>query len=809
MESMQSDAARWDRLQALFHLVEGVPEEDRGRILAGACDDPDLRERVLTLLRAAERVDAPTPQQLPAHTPPEHIGSYALLQRLGSGGMGTVYLVERDAAGVRQRAALKMLAPHAAGPSLVERFHREQRILASLDHPNITRMLDAGLDAGGQPYLVMEYVEGRHLDAYCDERKLGIDDRLRLFLKICEAVEYAHRSLVVHLDLKPSNILVTAEGTPKVLDFGTSKLIQTDGQITSTVPVTPSYASPEQLRNESVTTASDVYSLGVILYELLAGRRPSGESSMAVLIERAVEEKEPVRLDHTVTGAAAENRSITEGRLRSLLAGDLSTIVRKCLSPRPRDRYASVHALAEDIDHYLDGRPVLAQKQTTLYHLRKFVRRNSGKVAASLIMLIALIAALGYAWWGQQQAVREGQRALRMQTFLYRLFKIANSNFTGKPAATVREFLQLGLKVLPTYVKDPADLRQAQLALGESIFWNGDLAEAERVYTQVQQTASRAGDAAAEAEALVYLGDIARQQGQYDLALSRTARSLLLSRRPGVPPRTRVLGAGSYALARETAGQRTDENLRLWEFAVKESRDHGLPPHEIGEMLGYLGQALFARGRLDEAEKDYQDALLLYRQDPLSICSQNGLLIGLGRIRLAQAREEESLPLYRQAYDASMTCSGPDDLGTLDAAAHWAGAMTRAGRWKEALPLLEDALPAWRKAYPVNSPSLFNELSYLGLAYTEAGRYEDAERIATELLASAEKMQGTVPSNDRRFGLIHWLMAIALAGEGRYREALPQVEAADRNLSSHSATPLERKDAAKAKALLAEVRAHL
>ncbi|MGI8745181.1 MAG: protein kinase domain-containing protein [Bryobacteraceae bacterium] len=807
---MESDAAHWVQLQALFHIAEAVPEQDRERILRDRCADSDLRNRVLDLVRAAEKeqaavciVTASSDYQLGS------IGPYVVIKRLGSGGMGTVYLVERNASGIIQRAALKVLSPHGTGPSFLERFHREQCILASLDHPNITRLLDAGVHQDAQPYLVMEYVEGQRLDVWCDDRVLSVDERLRLFLKICEAVDYAHRNLVVHLDLKPSNILVTLEGTPKVLDFGTSKLIELDGQVTATMPVTASYASPEQLRSETITTASDVYSLGVILFELLAGQRPSGEASLAAMIERAVEEKEPARLDSAVTSAAAEKRGITEGRLRSLLAGDLSTIVRECLSPRPLDRYASVYALSDDIQRYLDARPVLAQRQTTFYHARKFVRRNSGKVAASLVMLIALCAALGYAWWGQQQAVREGQRALRMQAFLYRLFKMANSNFTGKPAATVREFLQLGLQVLPTYIKDPADLRQAQLALGESIFWNGDLTDARQVYEQVEASAKSAGDAGAEAEAQVYLGDIARQEGDFDAALSRTAQALDLSRTRGVPPRTRVLGAGSYALVRENLGRRTEENLRLWEFAVKESRAHGLPPHEIGEMTAYLAAALAARGRLDESEKQYQEALRLYRQDPLALCNQADVLEGLGNVRLWQAREAESIPLYRQAYEASLRCSGPEDRGTLAAAAYWAGALARAGRWQEALPPLESALPAWRRAYPVHSPSLYTELSYLGLAYFEAGRYQDAERLAAEVLAMMDTLQGKLPSTDRRYGLVRWLMGAALAGQGRYREALPHAEAGDRILAGNQTTPLGEKDAAKARALLKDVRSRV
>src|SRR5271170_4105417 len=283
---MTQDAQNWDQLQALFYLVETAPERDRERLLVENCLDPGLRQRVMTILKASE-VDSKNDTPAGAPTLTGKIGPYSVIRHIGAGGLGSVYLVERMMGGALQRSALKVLAPHAAGPSFVERFHREQHILASLDHSNITRLLDGGLSEGGQPYLVMEYVDGVPIDVYCDERSLGIAERLKLFLRVCDAVAYAHRNLVVHLDLKPSNIFVTSDGTVKLLDFGTSKLIQPGSLLTTTVLATPAYASPEQLRNEPVTTACDIYALGAILFELLAGRRPGDKASVAEMIERA------------------------------------------------------------------------------------------------------------------------------------------------------------------------------------------------------------------------------------------------------------------------------------------------------------------------------------------------------------------------------------------------------------------------------------------------------------------------------------------------------------------------------------------
>ena len=599
---MTQDADNWEQLQALFHLVEATPEADRESLLIENCTDPELRHRVMTIFRASQ-IESKNAAPAGAPTLTGKIGPYTVIKHVGAGGIGSVYLVERIVGGGLQRSALKVLAPHAADPSFVERFHREEHILASLDHPNITRMTDAGLTETGHPYLVMEYVDGVQLDAYCDERNLGIPERLTLFLRVCDAVAYAHRNLIVHLDLKPSNILVTSDGNVKLLDFGTSKIIQSDVFLTTTLMATPAYASPEQLRNEPVTTACDVYALGAILFELLAGHRPNDHTSIPELIERAIKEQEPESLTNSITKSAAEHCGFSENRLRQSLAGDLTTIVAKCLRPRPQERYPSVDSLSGDIERFMAGMPILAHPQTSWYRLGKFVRRHRGAVFATALVALALMTSLGYAAWRQQQALREGERALHMQTFMSHLFKLANANHTGKPAATVQEFLQLGVKILPDYIKNPADLREAQIGLAESMYENGDLDNAQKVYTQTIASAKAAGDAEAEAESEAASGNIAYLQGQVDIGQVLTAHALELSRKPGISPSVRVWSAIYYAWNRDNNGFRSDENVRLLQFAVKECRDNKLDPSETADALYNLGEDLELRGRMDEAEQ--------------------------------------------------------------------------------------------------------------------------------------------------------------------------------------------------------------
>src|SRR5271165_2033611 len=801
---MTDDAQNWVQLQALFYLVETVPEADRERLLSENCRDPELRHRVMTILKASE-VDSKSSAPSGAPTLTGKIGPYTVIRQIGAGGLGSVYLVERMMGGALQRSALKVLAPHAAGPMFVERFHREEHILASLEHPNITRMADAGLTETGHPYLVMEYVDGVQLDAYCDERNLEIPERLQLFLQVCDAVAYAHRNLIVHLDLKPSNILVTTDGTVKLLDFGTSKMIQPDRFLTTTVMATPAYASPEQLRNEPVTTACDVYALGVILFELLAGRRPNERASVAEMIERAFHEQEPESLPNAITSSGAEHRGLSENRLRQLLTGDLATIVQKCLCPRPQDRYPSMDSLIGDIQRFLAGMPILAHPQTAMYMLGKFVRRNRKAVLTVALAAIVLAAAVGYAVWRQQQALREGQRALHMQTLMSRVFKLANSNHTGKPAATVQEFLQIGVKALPDYIKNPADLRKAQNSLAESMYENGDLDSAQKVFTQAIASAKAAGDIEAEAEAEAYSGNIAYLQGEVDQGQALTAHALELSRKPGISPSVRVWSAIFYAWNRDNNGFRSDENVRLLQFAVKETRDNKLSAGETADALYNLGQDLELRGRLDEAESIFNEALRVYSQDPSTLCEQSEVLGELAYVTEMRGNISASIPIYQRSYDGFSACSGPNSRGALTQQEYLSDALIKLGRAAEALPRMEAAMPPLRKILGT-SPDLAEPLNFLAEADVATGHYAAAEQAAKEMV---DVQTGKVAPTDRRFGASHLLWAEALAGEHRYQEALPHAEIADKLLAINAVSAGAKARSAEAHRLLLDLQARM
>jgi len=409
---------RWQKVKEVLAIVLEVPAAQRGTCLDEVCGaDESLRREVELLLsedhqagsqfldetalgRAAAALMPETDTRLDGRS----IGVYKMLERIGTGGMGEVYRAVRTDGVYDKEVAIKLVRSGFDSGSLIERFHNERRILASLEHPNIARLLDGGTTDDGIPYLVMELIEGERIDLYCDQRNLPIGERLQLFRQVCSAVQYAHKRLVIHRDIKPSNILITEDGSTKLLDFGIAKILKEEAQptVTLTQAMTPEYASPEQVRGEPVTTATDVYSLGVVLYQLLTGRSPyPADTRSPHKLALAVCETEPIPPSSVVltsdkssnTGSENFANRIGEhsaGRLQRRLAGDLDNIVLMALRKEPERRYSSVEQFADDLRRHIDGLPVIATRGSWIYRAGKFSRRHKVGMAASLAAFLAL-----------------------------------------------------------------------------------------------------------------------------------------------------------------------------------------------------------------------------------------------------------------------------------------------------------------------------------------------------------------------------------------------------------------------------------
>ena len=392
---------RWSEVEGILQTALELPESEQDAWIARECEGrPEVRREVESLLRAhraAETFLEPHPHTLEGR----RIGPYLLVEEIGAGGMGAVYRARREDETFKQQVAVKLMrASLEIRPEAVRRFLEERQILAGLAHPNIARLLDGGYTSEGTPYIVMEYVAGTPITDYCARNELDLNARLRLFLQLATGVEFAHQRLVIHRDIKPANVLVTGEGTPKLLDFGIAKLLDPEaaGADTTVRPLTPDYASPEQVRGRAMSTVSDVYSLGVLLYELVAGRRP-------------------YKLADTPLDQAIETICVTDPAPPSTVSQDvpedLDAIVMKALRKEPESRYASVREFAEDIDRYLGFRPVLARQGTYRYVARKFVRRHRAGAATAAAASIFLAASAALVIRESQVARFERDRAQR------------------------------------------------------------------------------------------------------------------------------------------------------------------------------------------------------------------------------------------------------------------------------------------------------------------------------------------------------------------------------------------------------------
>ena len=780
-----SGGDRWLEVDALFQAALDREPGEREDFLNEACgDDVELREAVERLLRAASDsreflsrpIDALAPvswDDVLARVPGgmagvgrrdddadrsgERVGPYRLLHEIGRGGMATVYLADRADGLWNQRVALKLVRRGLDTDDVIRRFSHERQILSSLNHPNIGRLLDGGTTEDGLPYLVMEYVQGTPITEYCDGQRLSVAERLRLFCYVGEAVQHAHRSLVVHRDLKPSNILVTAEGRVKLLDFGIARILDPaeDGVETRTGfrPLTPEYASPEQLSGETITTASDVYQLGVLLCELLSGSRPYSvrrllsPSRLATYLGTV----EPSLPSALVTPEAAERRGRDPGRLVQELKGDLDTIVREALPKEPGRRYPSAEALVADLERHLAGRPIRARPPTLVYRTGKLFRRRPWLLPAVAAVIVVLS---GYAFTmvrhsrqletERNLAHREAQRAEEVQRLLVDVFRSVDpyERYDGdgepSPDLTVREALVMGAERVRAELHHRPYLKASLLGAIGDVYANLDLVTSARELRE---------------EALAIEEEI---HGPRSPQVARSLRKLgNLLAREGSPDSAEVLLTRSLERTREI---------------------HGPGDTAVAGVLTDLGELAIQRGRPDLAEDRLLSALELLRdQRPLPaarLAAANAALLdiypGQGRMREARAVAEEAVRLHRLAY-------GDEDPRTALALVERADLYDWEGRG-------EDAVPVYRKALAILDRTLGPDHGYtltarnnLAVTLGHLGDLEGAEAAHRRILEALEALPG---DRVRSRADAHQNLAVVLQDRGALVEAEAQVREA-------------------------------
>ena len=742
------DATRRRRVAELFSRALELDPEPRRTLLAAECArEPGLRSEVESLLAAAaaagdylgagfdgDRAAVLIRDDEGARIP-DRVGPYRLLHELGRGGMGAVYLAERADDAFRKQVAIKLVRGGWASAEALRRFRTERQVLATLEHPNIARLLDGGTTEDGLPYVVIELVDGEPIDEFCARQRLGIDERIGLFLAVCDAVAYAHRNLVVHRDIKPSNVLVAADGTPKLLDFGIAKLLEPGDDETAVAtrgarPMTPAYASPEQVRGEAINTSSDIYSLGALLYELLTGRPPlqlGGKSSAEV--ERIVSELQP---DPPQTGRR-----------------DLDNVVLAALRKEPAERYSTVAELAEDLRRFLGGHPVSARRATLAYRAGKYLRRHRFAAAAALAGLALLTATA--AFYTRRLAVErdlarsEAGKARQVTELLVGLFRGPSS---GRGAeVTAREILDVGARRLDVELRDQPEVHAELLTTVARVYLELDLLD-EAASLAEQAIALRRelfGDDSAEvADSREVLAQVKLVQADYDAAreLLGRVRDVRASRfgRESVEYAKALYGMASLEMQMSNDAQAAEILERV--LPLRE-RLLGSDHLDVARTLNLLAIVSRRLDRPDRAEALYRRAITIYERTlgpdhPDLGRTLNNLAVLLsrtGRLEEARATYERALAIYERAL-------GPDhDLvaGTLD---NLGETLMDLGRPEEALPLVRRALDYREKHLGPHHRSTGTTLNTLANIYRELGRYDEAVPLYERAIAATEASLG-------------------------------------------------------------------
>jgi len=790
-EAWGPERARWERLQTLLDAVEALPEADRAGSLEEACpEDADLRAEALALLAVEPEAGAYLDgfaRELASRggdfpdLSGKRIGAYRLLRPLGRGGMGVVYEAQRADGEFEQRVALKLLALALTGTEAHRRFLAERQILAGLEHPAIARVLDGGVTEDGTPWFAMEHVEGLPIDAYCDRHRLGIRERLELLLQACEAVEHAHRRLVVHRDLKPANVLVTDDGRVKLLDFGIAKLLDAEAAPATRTALrlmTPAYASPEQVRGEPVTTASDVYQLGVLLYELLTGKRPyllrhggTGE------LERAILEQVPSRLSAAVsreqapTGpigagasveAACRSRRSSLARLRRRLRGDLDTIAFKALAKEPGRRYGSADRLAQDIRRHLDALPVLARRDTWIYRGRKLLERHTVGAATALVGLVLAAGMAGFhtvsvererdvaqlerdrAQAERDRARAAAARAEQMSRFLTGLFRGADPRQARGAELTARELLDRGVQQVDRLLAAQPELQAQMLqVLARTYLELGLYDAAEPLLDRaLELVRNRVGtDHPEHAAALGNLGMLRYRQGEYRRAETLLDEAVRILDTPA------GLDAPALAEVLETLGQTYrslgdhERSMATLERALTiQARATGEDSEPVAAVLNSLGAVLIAAGDYERAEQVYERALAIHEREhgaehPLV----GAALQNLAFVRSAQGRTEGLEAMYRRGLAIQQRAHGPvhPKVGaSLNNLGHF---LAESGRHAEAIEVLREALEVQSAALGPDHPDIAYVLVSLGDTQRAAGRLREAREQYRRIVTVREK----------------------------------------------------------------------
>lgn len=812
------DSDRWDRIESLCWRALRRPSPERSAYLERACDgDASLRREVEELLHQLEA--DPSFLEDPLFRVPDvadpdprerYLGPYRVVRPLGSGGMGEVFLAVHEAEELELPVAVKVMRRGLDAETAMRRFRVEQRILASLRHSSIAQLLDAGVTDDGRPFFVMEYVEGTPVDDYADARRLSLERRLALFRKICGAVQHAHQNLVLHRDLKPGNILVSDDGEPKLLDFGIGKILA-GGDAPRAIPttraderpLTPEYASPEQLRREAVGTATDVHGLGILLYRLLTGHHPfrAGDQPTGQ-VERAILEEEPVPPSSAVTRALdtraldgstetvsarelAERRRTDPRRLRRALSGDLDTIVLKALRKEPSRRYGSVAALEEDVRRHLEGLPIRARRSTLTYRAGRFLKRHAWAVATAAVVVLALIGSSVVTHVQSQRVARERDRALEVRGFLLEMFGAAGADATAD-SVTARALLDRQSALLESAYRNRPELRAEMMhVLAEGYERLGLYRDALPLARDALALRRRVlGPRHPEVGAtLATLGWIHRQRGDPRQARPLLEDAVSILRNAGEDERDRLSRAlNDLGALLDGQGEREEAERVLREALSLRTELLGPEHRSVGITANNLMALLYRKGEYAGSVEMGQRALRALRNS-LGADHQRTVIVqnNLAAVAAAMGDLEEAELQYRDLLDRQSRLQGRDHPVTIGIMLALATVSGDAGRTQEARELAREALAHAEERLGPDHPEVAEALGLLGTLARARGEYAEGRRHLRRALEIQRRTRGE-EHEDVGETLAH-LGGLARAegdleeAERRYRQAISVYEA--------------------------------
>lgn len=767
---MSIDSEKWKLVQSLFERALELPEDDRDRFLRGECGgDEELLREVLSLIasdresnqflegRALEAVG------ISEDFAPEGsvIGPYQIIRQIGFGGMGAVYLAERSDGQFRQQVALKVIKRGMDTDAILQRFQGERQILAALSHPNIARLYDGGVTEEGVPYFTMEYVDGEPIDEYCRNNRLNLKDRIALFLQACRAVVYAQRNLIVHRDLKPSNIVVDKTGQVKLLDFGIAKVLgdspMGEKPLTMTHTgmrvMTPGYAAPEQVRADPISTATDVYALGIILYELLTGKRPyqtdTGSPSELENIICNTQPNKPSTLVGKLKGARehAGHAGISVEKLARMLKGDLDTICLTALRKEPERRYLSAEQLQEDIERYLKGQPIKARPDTTIYRAGKFIRRHRFSLSFASIFVIlfgALITFYTFRLAEERDYARtEAKKATEVSEFLAEMFEAADPNLSKGEEITADQLLDDGARRIHEELGDQPEV---------------------------------------QAELMQVIGNVYLTQGKFDetFDMFRPALSIALDRYGPGDPRTadayRNIGVAFHDL------DQLDSTLYYYRKAfVIDSTVLGMRDSTTVTDLNYIAIVTRHMGDFDKAEKMLRQVLAIRRKilapDNLELAHT---LNHLGRMLSIEGRNEEAIPYLREGLKIRIVNLGEEHFEVGASRGALAGALKNIGEYDESEKLYRENSQMMEKMVGEDhhyTGAAMNSIANLRMLQ---GDSVEADSLFRRSLSILEK---TLPKGHPSMTFPLMGLGGLLIGQGRADKALPLLKRSEKILT--------------------------